>query len=496
MQKVTKIVLATSLILGLSGFASAAQNYKRDRATHAIKSDNNDISGIKFLLGAGVGTGLSADAGNGGFSIQLAPNPGLDAKLKLGTGIFTTTSNSTLGLQATIGVGANALGSGTGFNPQYSVNLDFIQAFKIGSGYVKLGYILGAGVAIRTHDSGSNRSGSFSGDTIASGAAVFDDSMITGDINDVGKTTVIKQQFGEVNKKIQDLSSQITSQANTIKTQFQNGNISQGVSGFKQIQGLASQINALGFNWNNRFPGSRGSVPVFANSLGSTYSDQAVKILKPVALSSVQSQVSSAETIANEAKTLAGNPSQASNIQQAAEKIQQASTKLAMAKNNLQSLQNVGIIDSNDYTSTISPGDNAVTQASNTLKTTGTIGAQAAQIANLQQQLADANRKATEDSAKQATEISSLQAQLKEILDQARIAASQSAAELEAERKRREASAKNVPTILPTLKAGLIAFIGKHQAVSLEYQYYFRNTVQGMASSDISLNYTYYFGGK
>ncbi|WP_172402362.1 hypothetical protein, partial [Helicobacter sp. 13S00401-1] len=54
----------------------------------------------------------------------------------------------------------------------------------------------------------------------------------------------------------------------------------------------------------------------------------------------------------------------------------------------------------------------------------------------------------------------------------------------------------STPSILPTLKAGLIAFFGKHQAVSLEYQYYFRNTVQGMASSDISLNYTYYFGGK
>ncbi|PAF48216.1 hypothetical protein BKH43_07995 [Helicobacter sp. 13S00401-1] len=58
-------------------------------------------------------------------------------------------------------------------------------------------------------------------------------------------------------------------------------------------------------------------------------------------------------------------------------------------------------------------------------------------------------------------------------------------------------SRKNsTPTILPTAKAGLIAFFGKHQSVSVEYQYYFRNTNPSFTSGEVTLNYAYYFGGK
>ncbi|WP_219350163.1 hypothetical protein, partial [Helicobacter sp. 11S02629-2] len=52
------------------------------------------------------------------------------------------------------------------------------------------------------------------------------------------------------------------------------------------------------------------------------------------------------------------------------------------------------------------------------------------------------------------------------------------------------------PTILPTAKAGIVAFFGKHQSVSVEYQYYFRNTNPNFTSGEVTLNYAYYFGGK
>ncbi|PAF47612.1 hypothetical protein BKH43_08155 [Helicobacter sp. 13S00401-1] len=61
----------------------------------------------------------------------------------------------------------------------------------------------------------------------------------------------------------------------------------------------------------------------------------------------------------------------------------------------------------------------------------------------------------------------------------------------------REGARRNsAPTILPTAKAGLIAFFGKHQSVSVEYQYYFRNTNPSFTSGEVTLNYAYYFGGK
>ncbi|PAF42417.1 hypothetical protein [Helicobacter sp. 11S02629-2] len=59
------------------------------------------------------------------------------------------------------------------------------------------------------------------------------------------------------------------------------------------------------------------------------------------------------------------------------------------------------------------------------------------------------------------------------------------------------ASKRNkAPTILPTAKAGIVAFFGKHQSVSVEYQYYFRNTNPNFTSGEVTLNYAYYFGGK
>ncbi|WP_143429067.1 hypothetical protein, partial [Helicobacter sp. 13S00401-1] len=149
--KVTKIILASSLILSLSSMAAAAEHNRRDGKREVRpQAQNYDINGLKVILGAGVGTGIGAKSSSDGVTFSTS-GASLNAKLKLGTGIFTTTKNSTLGLQATIGVGANNLTSA--LTPQYSVNLDFIQAFKLGqSGYVKLGYVVGVGAAIRTND--------------------------------------------------------------------------------------------------------------------------------------------------------------------------------------------------------------------------------------------------------------------------------------------------------------------------------------------------------
>ncbi|WP_143429069.1 hypothetical protein, partial [Helicobacter sp. 13S00401-1] len=171
-NKVTRIILATTLIASFSSVAMAATHHKREHRHPIPVSHNYDIHGIKFMLGAGAGTGLSAQGRSNGFTIR-APYAGLDARLRLGTGIFTTTKSSTLGLQASIGVGANGLGASSNFNPQYFVNLDFIQAFKIGhTGYFKLGYIIGGGVAIRTYENVDSGSGDYVANSAISATTV------------------------------------------------------------------------------------------------------------------------------------------------------------------------------------------------------------------------------------------------------------------------------------------------------------------------------------
>ncbi|PAF47399.1 hypothetical protein BKH43_08215 [Helicobacter sp. 13S00401-1] len=471
-NKATRIILATTLIASFSSMAMAAEGHKRLRSSEVrSETSSNDINGVRFLLGAGVGTGVSATSENGGFTLST-PNAGVDAKLKLGTGIFTTTRNSTLGLQATIGVGANSLGASSNFNPQYSLNLDFIQAFKVGaSGYVKLGYILGAGLAIRTHD--NVNSGSGNSNTVI-GAAVA-----------IGGQDLID--------KFNTANAQANTYASNALTQFNSGNITQGIQSYQNAQKELSEASEYSGLWRSRYMGSyASSAPSFDRSTATS----AIANAKAAAISNTTSQISTVTTTANEAKTLAGDPNNTSNIQQASAKIQQASSELSTAKNNLQALQNAGLISSDVYTSTVKPGDDALTTAKNTLTTSGTIGAQAAQIVTLQQQLTDAEgaaKASNDNNAKQlqaqAQKIATLQQQLEDMNKKAIAAAN-------ADRQRANRNANNTPTILPTAKAGLIAFFGKHQAVSLEYQYYFRNTVQGMASSDISLNYTYYFGGK
>ncbi|PAF41213.1 hypothetical protein [Helicobacter sp. 11S02629-2] len=75
-------------------------------------------------------------------------------------------------------------------------------------------------------------------------------------------------------------------------------------------------------------------------------------------------------------------------------------------------------------------------------------------------------------------------------------ATASSNASLAAATKDAAAKRNNAVTILPTAKAGIVAFFGKHQSVSVEYQYYFRNTNPNFTSGEVTLNYAYYFGGK
>ncbi|WP_180675173.1 hypothetical protein, partial [Helicobacter sp. 11S02629-2] len=325
--------------------------------------------------------------------------------------------------------------------------LDFIQAFKIGSGYVKLGYILGAGVAIRTHDSGSNRSGSFSGDNVAGAALAVCAQNDQSCLDDPEMQKLQKKVNDEYGAKL--AKGNAATQISTIQSQFP-------VTLTSANSTLASAMNDILLNNFN-------SAQTKISQVNSTIKDLQ---------NSINNYKSALGTLGQDStrdNTLSGLISSQASLNTSLQTVQ---TALASA------------IKLNEL-KTSTAGDSSQTNST---------------IASLTDNLNKANKSIADQLgtiAAQGSKISSLQTQLKEILDQARVAASQSAAELEAERKRREASAKNVPTILPTLKAGLIAFIGKHQAVSLEYQYYFRTDAnKGVASSDISLNYTYYFGGK
>ncbi|PAF51428.1 hypothetical protein BKH43_01960 [Helicobacter sp. 13S00401-1] len=466
-NKATRIILATTLIASFSSVALAAEGHKRLRHSEArLSSSSNDISGVKFLLGAGVGTGLSAQSANGGFTI-LAPNAGLDAKLKLGTGIFTTTRSSTLGLQATIGVGVNSLGATSSFNPQYSVNLDFIQAFKVGStGFVKLGYILGAGVTIRTHDGSNSGKGNFNSDSVA-GAAVAKISGV--DSNAIGSKvnyTLPDSVYTIYTQDTPSYSSAISFAKQAIND-LNSGNYAGAKAAAANAKtnaaSFATQVRN-NFNISNSLStasrdGNSSNLPIdLSDTVDAVYNYVNAKVDDKTAALTTQvntltSQVSTLTTEKQAAEQ------KATNLQNQLTTLQATSGQ--PTADQLKALQDAQA-KVNELTTQLSTTTSTLTTAQNDLQNTQT------QLDAVTKQLNDIKRNNQIAAANQANQ----------------------------EARLREASAKNVPSLLPTLKAGLVAFFGKHQAVSLEYQYYFRNTVQGIASSDISLNYTYYFGGK
>ncbi|PAF45346.1 hypothetical protein [Helicobacter sp. 11S02629-2] len=503
MKKVTKIILATSLIASLSSVAMAATHHKRgSHSRESISSSsNNDIRGVKFLLGAGVGTGLDINT-NKGFNVNLAPNAGLDAKLKLGTGIFTTTRSSTLGLQATIGVGANSIGSTSSFNPQYSVNLDFIQAFKLGStGYIKLGYIIGAGVAIRTNDGGSNGRGNFSGDSVV-GAAV---ARINGIDNPAANGNTLPDHInsGTESNNYNDAIAKAKQAYSSAKSgNFQDANIY--IAAAQASAGKVSGFSVLGpaaLVVPSSYAG--GQQLQAAADLKDTINNLAVLIkqMQDTRISGLNSQLSSANSRLNDLQNQLNQANSDKTTQQ---------NRADTLQSQLDTANNKTIPDLKSQISTLTTEKSKIQEDLNTANTTvaalkatsgqltpeqtKALNAAKQQVTDLTAELGTANTnltKAQGDLESTKTQLSAVTAQLDELKRQNRIAAANE--ESEAERRRR-ASANNTPSLMPTLKAGLIAFIGKHQAVSLEYQYYFRNTMPNTASSDISFNYTYYFG--
>ncbi|PAF45965.1 hypothetical protein [Helicobacter sp. 11S02629-2] len=585
-KKATRIILATSLIASLSSMAMAA-THKRVHHTNARQafSANNNIEGIKFLLGGGVGTGLNVEGASRGFSV-LAPNAGLDAKLKLGTGIFSATRSGTIGLQATIGVGANALGSGTGFNPQYSVNLDFIQAFNVGSGYVKLGYILGAGLAIRTHDAGSNRSGNHISDSVVGAASInvmnilvdqrldggggggggggttpspqsttgvsgsgaggavmrvsglnmFNDTVGNtstlpsviiassgasggqADVNMVGISETYNDSIKAMINAIGNLQQGnfLAARVNAANAQSLAASIDQFVSGGagngKAIYGVSNDVV------NQRKKDLESMLSSYSSSSGYTPSSYGLLKDLQATANSLASFVSTYTS--NKARDLAN---QASNLQETVNNLQPKANKLSSLQQQVDTIPglqaNANKVD--DLTKKLSDltSSNQLTQEDLTAaqesfnKLTKVTGDLQQQIKDAQDQITaliaqrgttgkqqDTDIAAALDKAKNLTgqlaDINQQLAEARKKIDDYRNQQIVAANQANAAERQRQALKDSIPPVLPTLKAGLIAFIGKHQAVSLEYQYYFRNTSSSFASSDISLNYTYYFGSK
>ncbi|PAF50941.1 hypothetical protein BKH43_03545 [Helicobacter sp. 13S00401-1] len=562
-KKVTKIMLATTLIASFSSVALAATNHKRSHHnTRAIASKNansNDINGVKFLLGAGVGTGLSANASSNSFTI-LAPNAGLDARLKLGTGIFTTTRSSTLGLQATLGVGANSIGAVSNLNPQYSVNLDFIQAFKVGAtGYVKLGYIIGGGLTIKTRDSGSNGSGNFAngnGDVLGGATQAKRVQSLESSLASANNTKGVAQVgFDTANNALTRIVNNLTSaqsdqnaaasNLSTTSTQYNSAKAT--------LDNAQSQYNAALQKYNEAISNTSGlnaKVPDLQQQLISAQTSVTqAKAYLDTTSQKFQKVYAAYNTAMNNARTaqaatqqpgacaphyvmgMTVNGCDGTNVagrnniaaQAALPAIQnayrEASSALDGAQNtynnavaNRQKIQNeltaaaTGIDPS--VTSSLTEATSKLTQAQSAfvpISTNHTLAELKKQnadnsVAALSAQKTEAQKKV--DDAKAALDqananyenLNSEYQKAQEALSAAIAAASQKSKEEQAAEDAAK-KANSSPIILPTAKAGLIAFFGKHQAVSLEYQYYFRNTNQGLASSDITLNYVYYFGG-
>ncbi|WP_143429049.1 hypothetical protein [Helicobacter sp. 13S00401-1] len=135
------ILISISLVLSSLAIASEAHNID--------KSNSYDISGPKVIVG--VGTGVSINNTSSPTSNQASPKVSPNANLKLGTGIFSTNNTSTIGLEASASAKADSQTLKTS-KPDYSANLDFVQAFKVGNGKVKLGYIVGGGAALENKD--------------------------------------------------------------------------------------------------------------------------------------------------------------------------------------------------------------------------------------------------------------------------------------------------------------------------------------------------------
>ncbi|PAF41551.1 hypothetical protein [Helicobacter sp. 11S02629-2] len=575
--KVTKIILASSLILSLSSMATAAEHHRKDRRDARPQAENYDINGLKVIVGAGVGTGIGASSGNGGVTIK--PFGGLNAKLKLGTGIFTTTKNSTLGLQATIGVGANNLTAG--FNtPQYSVNLDFMQAFKLGqSGYVKLGYIVGVGAAIRTNDNVNSGNGSFMNSSSAASSAVLAGATGVGSLlsgaNLAGIDPVLSANLTSQLDAIQKIQTSLQNISNdAIAGQTQVGDVRSVMStGLQNITDLYNGIRTNnsnfrdGGNANNDKTRSGaygqgfaivGSISSLLN--GNTNSNLSTTTLNQTATNLLtafnQTSGGTSNSLEDGIKALqsALRTVTPTTIEAQNPAYIQASTQLSSSLNaltdpntgaiaKLQSAIQTNKANVEKYNIEIGKTQKNLSEALNTaswdavnnlnsmykvassLRSTILNGIRTDAAGHTQNDITiDLDKNAlltssfdsttakvtTEDPKTSIDAVANAVAEVKAAMDKvskdvqnlavirAAISAQNSASQASLNAATKDAAAKrnNAVTILPTAKAGIVAFFGKHQSVSVEYQYYFRNTNPNFTSGEVTLNYAYYFGGK
>ncbi|PAF51853.1 hypothetical protein BKH43_01060 [Helicobacter sp. 13S00401-1] len=553
MVKMTKIVLVTSLILGLTTSLVSAN----DAHTNSSNKTSNELNGLKVFAGVGVGAGISANHVNSGVRFS---STGPNAKLKLGAGIFSAYKGSTVGLQASIGIGANTLNSS--LTPQYMVNLDFINLFDVGSGFVKLGYIAGVGLAVRTTDVVNSGSGSFNNSTntsrvgagVAISAAQAQNNMNAirwaiyqaNDDASTARNAQVQANSNLINATLTWSGQQSQLPSAIAAVNSANNNVANILGGITSAQSQFSDLNTQ----LQQARANQASATANLNAASNAVS----KLVKPIApdTSALQASVSAAQAAVNSAQTNYNNalrinntptyfPAASScdgyfnfcnsralapgyyagnNVNAARNTLNDAQAKLKNAQNALKSAQDSYLNALNAYNN--NPARVAYTNAQNTInninqqiidlsnKVSGTqasLNEANEKLINAQKQYTDAlnkknqlasgqdaldNAKKAKDAAdvavKKATDnLNTLIAQY--YAGQRAIAAAQAASTKE-ERPQNNTS---TPNILPTVKLGLIAFFGTHQSMSLEYQYYFRNETPGIASSDLTVNYTYYF---
>ncbi|PAF45599.1 hypothetical protein [Helicobacter sp. 11S02629-2] len=563
MKKVTKTLIASSLILVLgttSAFAAEAG------------ANTNKINGLKVFAGVGVGAGISAKEVDNGVRFS---GTGTNAKLKLGAGVFSSLEGATLGLQASVGVGVNTLNSS--LTPQYMVNLDFIHLFDVGSGFVKLGYTAGVGLAIRTNDVVNSGSGNFnSQSTSASRAnsafaisaaqarsnanalmfAIYQasdntnsarDAQVQANSNLINATLTWSAKQGDLNRANDAINSASSNVANILS------NITSTNS---QLSNLNNQLNQAISDKNN----AQSMVNSANNALNSlprpqapnTSALQAAVNNAQNAVNNAQNEVNNAQSAYSRALSINNQPtyyppssscsgyanfcnsrtlapgyyaglnanSTANALADAKAKLRNAQDTLANAQKALSNTQNTYLSQLNAYNNnpahtTLTNAQNALNDANNKIQNIGNEVSRTQQEANqANQNLINAQKEYNDaltnknnlaqgqqdyDKAKKAKDAAdkALQAatdNLNKLI--AQYTANQriiNAAQNSANEEKKPETAAPAPTILPTVKVGLMAFIGINQSVSLEYQYYFRNNTPGLASSDVTLNYAYYF---
>ncbi|PAF44360.1 hypothetical protein [Helicobacter sp. 11S02629-2] len=592
MLKVTKIVLATSLILSLGSIAMAEDGVSTDTSSVSkIQSDSdgststnisnddakkdtkakkakvskfsltpsgaNDISGLKALVGVGIGTDIRAEKNANGVTLNT-PKAGFDARLKLGGAVFKTLDSSTIGLQATLGIGANVSRS---FVPQYSLNLDFIQAFNVGNtGYIKIGYIAGVGAAIRTNDNVNSGSGSVSNNTslaaltaaqLQSATKAFD--AATTEANNQttkanyanGRVSLLTDQTG-LQTNIDAFKS--TKPADLIKDLIITPNPSKNIKSVYIGEVLDEKgkplttDQALALSKENIANQNGGKTPVtfFAKldqsvldglkSTSTSLNDEAQRIVDGVNATrgtsnsfdtSKISDIKSLQTSAQSAidtynAVIKAEASKLTELQGAADT---ALKDLGYYNSVIQNLQDLVVPIKMVVKSTDAKIENPKAELLGVIDTNNALVTQAlAKVTAAEKSAQDLSTKATaakSDLDKINAAATTLKATLQGIAAAQTALAASAQNNLEEAKKAKDEAQKlalaanntkkeasqpkssTATTILPTAKLGVIAFIGTRQSVSLEYQHYFGFASQNnFSSNEITLNYAYYFGGK